>query len=308
MIEIGPHQDVPVAEPAEVTGLLHRVPVGKGAPGLRHTVVQERPPFPGVLVFVGRLVMERDQGVIVEAQHRPQNDDGAERQRDALGPEDGHESRRGAALPAGQEREDRDGDRRGREQEEADRAADAGPGDGVLVRREVSRGNRTEGPSRRLPGEHQVRVPLQRETVVERQRVPAGGEGALGDGVRLGLDRSSVNRQVGVPVNVEREPVGPGARRPEQPAPVDVIRRHGVPREVPQPALVPMKDVSRVEPLGNGEIDLRVDPLVDWRLEASLPRDQVPALESPGRLEQGEEEKDEQSRQRREREGRGPPG
>src|SRR2546425_1144753 len=84
----------------------------------------------------------------------------------------------------------------------------------------------------------------------------------------------------------------PGARRKEQPGPVDEIRRHGVPREVPQPTLVPVKDVGRVEPLRNGEIDLRIDRLVDRRLDASLPRDQVPAVESPGRPEQGEEEKD----------------
>ena len=119
--------------------------------------------------------------------------------------------------------------------------------------------------------------------------MPAGGDGALGDGVRLRLERKAVDRQTGVPVHVERETVGPGARRQEEPGPVDEIRRHGVPREVAQPALVPVKDVGCVELLRNGEIDLRVDPLVDQRLDTSLPRDQVSALEPPARSEQRQE-------------------
>jgi hypothetical protein len=85
VIEIGPHHDVAVPEPAEIDPLILRIAVREGAPGGRDTLVEQMPPFPGMLVLVGRLVVKGDEGVIMETQDRRQHEDEPENQHRLLG-------------------------------------------------------------------------------------------------------------------------------------------------------------------------------------------------------------------------------
>ena len=233
-----------------------------------------------MLVLVGGFVVERYQGVVVESQDRRQDHDGAQSERDALAAEQGAQARAGAPLPAGKEPGAGGHGRPDRKQEPAERAARAGAIDGVLIRRQDLLRDRPQGVPGWPPGEDQAGIPLDRQRVVERDRMPAGGQRALRDGIRLGREGRAVDRKLRLPLSVHREAVRPGLRHPQQAAPADPIRRHGVPREIAEPLLVPVEDIGCVDSLRDGEVDPGVDPMVHLCLDTSLPRDQIPREQS----------------------------